>query len=55
VLKHLGSIRDYQFYENERHGTFTIIHKGKAIAHPTTIEQVLQKMEYIGRTRPMKR
>lgn len=46
VLKFLGSVRNYHFFEN-KYGTFTVFHKNKPIAHPATIEQVLAKMEQV--------
>jgi len=50
VLKFLGSVRNYHFYEN-KYGTFTVFHKNKPISHPATIEQVLAKMEQVGKIR----
>jgi len=51
VLKFLGSVRKYNFYENEKYGTFAIYKNNKPIAYPTTIEQVLLKMEQVGKSR----
>jgi len=49
VLKFLGSVHKYNFYENEKHGTFAVYKNNKPIAYPTTIEQVLLKMEQVGK------
>ena len=45
MLKHLGSVKNFHFYENTSTETFVIFHKSKRIAHPTTIEEVLDKMQ----------
>lgn len=48
MLRFIGSVNGYHFYENTNFGTYAVYHNNKAVAYPATIEQLNKKMEDVG-------